>query len=89
MFNALYFNELFYVLKHAGLNPLKRSAEYILGQLNPIKSSKRNGQRWNKFINYNGSVPEKLVDEIFIQYFDYNEMRRSLRQVHYGPNILY
>ena len=50
---------------------MKRSAKDILEKLNPIKSSKRYEDSWSKFIEYTGSVPEKLIEDVFIQYFDY------------------
>jgi len=50
---------------------MKRSAKVILDNLVPIKSSKRYEGCWNKFIEYTGSVPETLIEDVFIQYFDY------------------
>jgi len=49
----------------------KRSAAEILEKINPIKSTKRYEDTWNKFIKYTGCLPDKLCEEIFIQYFDY------------------
>ena len=50
---------------------MKRSAKDILDNLVPIKSSKRYEGCWNKFIEYTGSVPLTLIEDVFIQYFDY------------------
>jgi len=50
----------------------KRSVNEILEQINPLKSAKRYEESWSKFIKFNnGIVPEKLHEDIFIQYFDY------------------
>ena len=48
------------------------NAKEIMEKLNPIKSSKRYEESWDKFLQFNGNVPpEMIIEENLIEYFDY------------------
>ena len=52
---------------------MKRTAQEILNDINPVESKKRYEDHWKKFVEYSGmdSNMREPLEEDFLQYFDH------------------
>ena len=58
---------------------MKRSADEILNELNPLKSSKKYNDRWNEFMNFsNINQDNEPNEESFLTYFDNLKHQKNL-----------
>lgn len=57
---------------------MKRSAEVIISEINPMKSTKKYNTSWQQFLDYTEIKDRKPTEQDFLQYFDYQRNEKKL-----------